>query len=94
MLLAFATLSVALWAGLSQAAFGIVESGNSYTIDAGSSNALVFTVDRASCDITSTLYRGTELQSPAKGSHIGSGLGEASVSAVQDGSYAGLKLLL
>lgn len=95
MFLAFAALSIALWTGLSRAAFGIVESGNSYTIDAGSSNALIFSVDRSSCDITSILYRGTELQSPAKGSHIGSGLGQASVSATQDGSciVTGLRVM-
>jgi rhamnogalacturonan endolyase len=42
-------------------------------------------VSQSSCDITSINYYGAELQYSGKGSHIGSGLGSASVSAVQDG---------
>jgi rhamnogalacturonan endolyase len=42
-------------------------------------------VSQSSCDITSIYYYGAELQYSGKGSHIGSGLGSASVSAVQDG---------
>lgn len=85
MLFEFVVLSLALWARLSGAAFGIVESDSTYTIDAGSENSLVFEVQRSSCDITSILYRGDQLQYSEKGSHIGSGLGEATVSATQDG---------
>jgi rhamnogalacturonan endolyase len=59
------------------AAFGVVTSGNNFVVDAGSSNALVFTVNKANCDITSIKYRGVELQSSEKGTHIGSGLGAA-----------------
>lgn len=60
-----------------RAAFGVVTSGNNYIVDAGSANSLVFTVNRANCDITSIKYRGVELQSSEKGTHIGSGLGAA-----------------
>jgi hypothetical protein len=63
------------------AAFGITTSDSAYTIDAGSNESLVFTVSRSSCDITSIKYRGTEVQYPGKGTHIGSGLGSATVEA-------------
>ncbi|KAF2753217.1 hypothetical protein EJ05DRAFT_445189 [Pseudovirgaria hyperparasitica] len=63
------------------AAFGITTSSASYVIDAGSANPLVVTISRASCDITSIKYRGTEVQYQSTGSHIGSGLGTATVSA-------------
>ncbi|KAE8385778.1 putative rhamnogalacturonate lyase A [Aspergillus alliaceus] len=76
-----------LWARVTQAAFGITTSDSSYVIDAGSANPLKFTVSRSSCDITSINYYGSELQYSGKGSHIGSGLGSASVSAMQDGDY-------
>ncbi|KAI9151472.1 putative rhamnogalacturonase [Paramyrothecium foliicola] len=60
------------------AAFGFTTSGNNYVVDAGSSNSLVFTVNRANCDITSIKYRGVELQTTeGKGTHVGSGLGAA-----------------
>ncbi|KAK1142263.1 hypothetical protein N8T08_008007 [Aspergillus melleus] len=79
--------SLSLWARVANAAFGLTTNDNSYVIDAGSPNSLVFTVSRSSCDITSIKYYGSELQYPSQGSHIGSGLGSASVSAVQDGDY-------
>ncbi|KAL2796419.1 rhamnogalacturonate lyase A [Aspergillus keveii] len=79
--------SAALWAGAANAAFGVTNNGDSYTIDANSPNPLRFTVSESSCDITSIYYYGAELQYSGKGSHIGSGLGSASVSAVQDGDY-------
>lgn len=77
--------SLPLWAKVASAAFGITTTDSSYTIDAGSPNPLKFTVSRSSCDITSINYYGSELQYQSKGSHIGSGLGSASVSAVQNG---------
>ncbi|KAL7622673.1 aspartate-semialdehyde dehydrogenase-like protein [Parahypoxylon ruwenzoriense] len=61
------------------AAFGFTKSGSNYVIDAGSSNALVFTVNGASCDISSIKYRGTELQDSSKGTHLSSSLGSATV---------------
>ncbi|KAH8429990.1 uncharacterized protein LDX57_007662 [Aspergillus melleus] len=79
--------SLSLWARVANAAFGLTTNDNSYVIDAGSPNSLVFTVSRSSCDITSIKYYGSELQYPSQGSHIGSGLGSATVSAVQDGDY-------
>jgi rhamnogalacturonan endolyase len=65
------------FASTARAAFGFTQSGSTWTIDAGSSNALVFVVNTA-CDITSIRFRGVELQS-STASHIGSGLGSASV---------------
>jgi rhamnogalacturonan endolyase len=84
--------SAALWAGAANAAFGVANNGDSYTIDANSPNPLRFTVSQSSCDITSIYYYGAELQYSGKGSHIGSGLGSASVSAVQDGRLLQLKI--
>jgi rhamnogalacturonan endolyase len=57
----------------------VTRSGDNHIVDAGSSNALVFTVNGKSCDITSIKYRGEEFQYPSKGSHISSGLGSATV---------------
>jgi rhamnogalacturonan endolyase len=82
-LLAFA--SVALLAKQVSAAFGITTSTASYVIDAGSSNPLKFTVSRTSCDITSINFYGSELQYQSTGSHIGSGLGSATVTATTIG---------
>lgn len=60
-------------------AFGASQNGDIITVDAGSANPLVFTVNAKSCDIRSIKYRGEELQYPSQGSHIGSGLGSATV---------------
>jgi rhamnogalacturonan endolyase len=60
-------------------AFGASQSGDTITIDAGASNALVFTVNSKSCDIKSIKYRGQELQYPSTGTHLSSGLGSATV---------------
>ncbi|KAF9883932.1 hypothetical protein FE257_002675 [Aspergillus nanangensis] len=79
--------SLPLWANVASAAFGITTSDSSYVIDAGSANPLKFTVSRTSCDITSINYYGSELQYQSTGSHISSGLGSATVSAVQSGDY-------
>ncbi|KAI5206426.1 rhamnogalacturonate lyase A [Aureobasidium subglaciale] len=72
--------AVTLFAPLASAAFGLTSNSNSFIVDAGSSNKLVVTVNRKSCDITSVLYRGQELQYKGTGSHISSGLGSATVS--------------
>ena len=88
MFLQSVALFLALWAPFSSAAFGITDTGSVYSIDAGSANPLVFEVQKSSCDITSILYRGDQLQYSGKGTHIGSGLGSASVSARQDGTLS------
>ncbi|KAG8809134.1 hypothetical protein FRC18_004682, partial [Serendipita sp. 400] len=69
------------------AAFGYSTSGSTITIDAGSSNTLVIKVNNQSCDITSLVYRGAEYQYQSTYSHIASGLGSATVSVTQSGSY-------
>lgn len=63
----------------SEIAFGVTKSGDNIVVDTGAANTLVFTVNANSCDITSIKYRGEELQSSEKGSHISSGLGTATV---------------
>ena len=63
------------------AQFGLTDNDDTYVVNAGSTNSLVATVDKASCDVTSIVYRGAELQSSSKYTHIGSGLGSATVSA-------------
>ncbi|QRV85989.1 rhamnogalacturonate lyase [Ceratobasidium sp. AG-Ba] len=70
-----------LSAGIANAAFSVTSSGGRYVVDAGSSNSFVMKVNQANCDITSLVYRGTEYQYQPTFSHIGSGLGSASVSA-------------
>jgi rhamnogalacturonan endolyase len=77
--------SLALWGKVANAAFGLTTNTDSYVVDAGSSNPLIFTVDRESCDITSISFYGSELQYQSTGSHIGSGLGTATVSATESG---------
>ncbi|KAI0714553.1 polysaccharide lyase family 4 protein [Earliella scabrosa] len=57
----------------SLAAFGLTESGNSWTVDTNA--GLVFTVERTSGDITSLKFNGIEAQDSSKRSHIGSGIG-------------------
>ncbi|KAJ5118412.1 epoxide hydrolase [Penicillium atrosanguineum] len=79
--------SLALWGKAANAAFGLTTNTGSYVVDAGSSNSLKFTVDRDNCDITSINYYGSELQYQSTGSHIGSGLGTATVSATETGDY-------
>lgn len=81
MLLRSALLAAASLSSSALATFGITKSGSNFVVDAGSSNALLFTVNGANCDITSIKYRGEELQYSSKGSHISSGLGSATVSS-------------
>lgn len=83
MLLQVLFLSILGFASSAFAAFGFTKSGSNYVIDAGSDNALVFTVNGGSCDITSIKYRGTELQDSSQGTHLSSGLGSATVSVSQ-----------
>ncbi|KAK4211923.1 polysaccharide lyase [Rhypophila decipiens] len=79
----FAFLSLGLYVSGAVAAFGYTTSGNNYVVDAGSANPLIFSVSKSSCDINSIRYRGTELQYSSQGTHIGSGLGSATVSISQ-----------
>ncbi|KAH7405821.1 Rhamnogalacturonase B, N-terminal-domain-containing protein [Phaeosphaeria sp. MPI-PUGE-AT-0046c] len=74
-----ALLAVTALSSSALAAFGASQSGDTITVDAGASNPLVFTVNAKSCDIKSIKYRGDELQYPSTGTHIGSGLGSATV---------------
>ncbi|KAK0615721.1 Rhamnogalacturonase B, N-terminal-domain-containing protein [Bombardia bombarda] len=78
-----AILSLSLFVSGVFSAFGYTTSGNNFIIDAGSANTLVFSVSKSSCDINSIKYRGTELQYGSQGTHIGSGLGTATVSVSQ-----------
>ncbi|KAJ5131089.1 Glycoside hydrolase-type carbohydrate-binding [Penicillium bovifimosum] len=82
-----AVVSLALLAKQASAAFGITTSSSAYVIDAGSPNSLKFAVNQSNCDITSINYYGSELQYQSTGSHIGSGLGSATVTATQSGDY-------
>lgn len=74
------------------AAFGLTDNTDTYVIDTGSANTLIATIQKASCDVTSLVYRGTELQGPqSQGTHIGSGLGTATVAAETiSGRYNGV----
>ncbi|KAF2032231.1 Rhamnogalacturonase B [Setomelanomma holmii] len=74
-----ALLAAVTFTSSALAAFGVSQSGTTITVDAGSANALVFTVDSGSCDIKSIKYLGDEYQYPSTGSHISSGLGTATV---------------
>jgi len=59
----------------------LTTSSSAYTVNADSANSFQFTVSRSSCDVTSIKYMGNEVQYSSQASHIGSGLGSASVSA-------------
>ncbi|RDW87317.1 galactose mutarotase-like protein [Coleophoma crateriformis] len=60
----------------------LTSTSSSYTVSADSTNALSFTVSKSNCDVTSILYRGTQLQYQGGSySQIGSGLGSATVAA-------------
>lgn len=66
------------------AAFGVVSSGGSYTVDTGA--GLVFKVNQSNGDITSLVFNGVEYQSSSKRSQIASGLGSATVTATTYGN--------
>ncbi|CAE6409366.1 unnamed protein product, partial [Rhizoctonia solani] len=74
----FASLASCL--RLANAAFGVTSSDGRYVVDAGSANPLVIKINQANCDITSLVYRGNEYQYQSTFSHIGSGLGSATLS--------------
>ncbi|KAL7273879.1 hypothetical protein RUND412_003240 [Rhizina undulata] len=88
-MLLFTTILVALlsFANTAFAAFGYTSDSTYFTVDAGSTNSLVFKVNKSNGDITSIVYRGVELQNQSPYSHINSGLGTATVSATTIGDY-------
>ncbi|KAF2738498.1 Rhamnogalacturonase B [Polyplosphaeria fusca] len=89
MLLQRVVLATAAFSVSALAAFGITNSGSAFVVDAGSSNSFRVAVNSKSCDITSVQYRGEEFQVQNQGSHIGSGLGTATVKAETiNGQYA------
>lgn len=60
----------------------LTTTSSAYTVNADSTNAFQFTVNRANCDVTSILYRGTQAQYQGGSySQLSSGLGSATVSA-------------
>ncbi|KAH6912806.1 Rhamnogalacturonase B, N-terminal-domain-containing protein [Coprinopsis sp. MPI-PUGE-AT-0042] len=61
------------------AAFGVTRSGSNYVVDSGA--GLVTTINGNNGDITSLNYNGKQLQDQSKFTHIGSGLGSATVSS-------------
>lgn len=67
------------------AAFGLTQDSNHFIVDTGSSNSLVYKVNKRNGDIASIVFRGTELQHASPYSHINSGLGSATVSATTIG---------
>lgn len=72
-----------------RAAFGVTQDSRHFIVDTGSSNSLVFQVNRNNGDIASLNFRGTEFQNASPYSHIGSGLGSASVSSSVSGGELG-----
>ncbi|KAI0801488.1 polysaccharide lyase family 4 protein [Fomes fomentarius] len=66
------------------AAFGLTESGNSWTVDTNA--GLVFTVDKTNADITSLKFNGIEAQDSSKHSQISSGLGSATCTNARTGN--------
>ncbi|KAK1754283.1 polysaccharide lyase [Echria macrotheca] len=76
-------IGLSLFSSGALCAFGYSSSGGNFIIDAGSANPLVFSVSQSNCDIKSIKYRGVELQYGSQGTHIGSGLGSATVSVNQ-----------
>ncbi|GIZ37924.1 hypothetical protein CKM354_000135300 [Cercospora kikuchii] len=64
------------------AQFGFTEESDSFVVNSGGNSSLVTTIRKSDCDVRSLVYRGTELQGPQdQGTHIGSGLGSAEVTA-------------
>ncbi|CAE6468330.1 unnamed protein product [Rhizoctonia solani] len=68
------------------AAFGVTTGSGYLSVDTG--GGLVFRVSTSSGDITSLKYNNIECQDSSKYTHIGSGLGSATVSYKVSGNYA------
>ncbi len=64
-----------------RADFALKDDGKVFTIDCGSSPALVVQVNKTNGNLQSIRVNGTELQKNARGSHINSGFGKATVTA-------------
>ncbi|KAJ2926778.1 hypothetical protein H1R20_g10303, partial [Candolleomyces eurysporus] len=78
------SLQSLLLAKVAFAAFGFTTSGNSINVDTNA--GLLFTVNKATGDITSMKFNGIEVQDPgSKKSHINSGIG-ATCSATRTGN--------
>ncbi|EKD18687.1 uncharacterized protein L3040_002114 [Drepanopeziza brunnea f. sp. 'multigermtubi'] len=73
-------LPATIYSALAEAVI-LTTAPDSYTINAECANPLEVVVSRKSCDITSLKYRGTQTQYSNTGSHIGSSLGTATVTA-------------
>jgi rhamnogalacturonan endolyase len=67
------------------AAFGYTSSGGYYTVSTGA--GLTFKIRQSDGDLTSLNLNGAELQDQSSFSQVESGLGSATVTAVQTGSY-------
>ncbi|KAG8900328.1 hypothetical protein FRC01_010174, partial [Tulasnella sp. 417] len=72
---------------VARAAWGYTSSGGYYVVDTEAANSFTFKVSQSSCDIRSLYYRGAEYQYSSQASHIGSGLGSATVSIQTIGDY-------
>ncbi|KAG8964218.1 hypothetical protein FRC00_003320, partial [Tulasnella sp. 408] len=70
---------------VARAAWGYTSSGGYYVVDTEAANPFTFKVSQSSCDIRSLYYRSYQYSSQA--SHIGSGLGSATVSIQTIGDY-------
>lgn len=81
MLATFLFAATVGFGSIATAQFGLTDNDDTYVVNAGSTYSLVVTIDKGSCDVTSIVYRGTELQYPSPYTHIGSGLGTATASA-------------
>ncbi|CAE6482754.1 unnamed protein product [Rhizoctonia solani] len=68
------------------AAFGVTTGSGYLSVDTG--GGLVFRVSTTNGDITSLKYGNIECQDSSKYTHIGSGLGSATVSYRISGNYA------
>ncbi|KAG9076390.1 hypothetical protein FRC06_009527, partial [Ceratobasidium sp. 370] len=68
------------------AAFGVTSGSGYLSVDTNA--GLVFRVKTSNGDITSLKYNGKECQDQSKFTHIGSGLGSATVTSKVSGNYA------
>ncbi|KAI0172611.1 polysaccharide lyase family 4 protein [Hypoxylon sp. FL1284] len=85
--MAFSKLLAALAWTVPVLGITVSESDDAYTVDTGSSYGFTAAISRSSCDFTSLNFYGTEYQYSGTGSHIGSGLGSASVTYTTSGDY-------
>ncbi|KOX03000.1 rhamnogalacturonan lyase B N-terminal domain-containing protein [Streptomyces sp. NRRL B-3648] len=80
-----AALAGPLATAASAAGFGWIDDGSNYVVTTGA--GLVLKVSKATGDLTSLVYKGTDYQGyGGKNSHIESGLGSSTVTLAQSGS--------